>query len=147
MSDESDNESAPLPPGPSGADDPIAVLVDVEPLAEEAREQLADFSDPHERVKRGPPPKPRSRPPLPSVRPPKPESRPPPPMADGLPLPPTPSVESPTSSAPPRASSSAPPGESAVSIKPMRMIKLGADRVRSEPPPSSLERLSSRPPA
>jgi SAM-dependent methyltransferase len=29
----------------------------------------------------------------------------------------------------------------------MRMIKLGADRVRSEPPPSSLDRTSSRPPS
>jgi SAM-dependent methyltransferase len=137
MSDESDNESAPIPPGPPpGVDDSISVLVDVEPLAQVSEEvaEAALVDDSLEPVRRSPPPKPRSRPPLPSVPPPSSASPSPPAVGGGPPAH--------SNSPPPSAVHDALP----VSIKPMRMIKLGADPVRAAPPPSSLDRLS-RPPA
>lgn len=148
MSDESDNESAPIPPGLPGADEVDAVLVDVESLAPVpvavAAEEESMGSDPLPPAMGRPPPKPKSRSAMPSVRPPEFEPALPAPrlVSSRPPLPRRSSVPPPASAPPPASHEQMP-----VSIKPMRMIKLGQDRPRSEPPPSSLDRLSSRPPA
>jgi SAM-dependent methyltransferase len=146
MSDESDNESAPIPPGLPGADEADTVLVDVESLAAApdavAVEEGSIGADPLQAAMGRPPPKPKSRAAMPSVRPVE--------SPSALPVPPVVGSKPPLprrSSVPPRVSDPPPASHEQVpiSIKPMRMIKLGQDRPRSEPPPSSLDRLSSRP--
>src|SRR5437762_9875119 len=124
MSDESDNEEA------SAADPAEAGHVDIEVdvLPEHVSPLPVRGSAPP--VRSRPPPKP-SRPSLPSV------------SADGvrhssIPLPrssnPPPDVKLRS----PNAAKSDKP--TASSIKPMRMIALGVDRKRSEPPPAAVER-------
>ncbi len=126
MNDESDNQH-----GDGEAKDdsfPVIVDVDVGTVADVA-EVLASPD--------GPPPRPR----LPTSRPPpKPKSRPSnPPGLERLP-----SLATRRPSMPP---ASLKPVSESPSIRPMRMIALGGDlRTRSEPPPSALERTSSRPP-
>ena len=149
MSDESDNESASTPPGVPGADEAVPVLVDLEPLAvAESDEEAADdgarpvrstfagngssasetqspFRD-AQRSSCG-----RRVGVIGSSR-----RQQPPAVAASL--------ERAAGGLGPAGSTSREPVRFDT---PMRMIKLGRDGPRSEPPPSSLDRLPSRPPA
>ncbi|HVU04022.1 MAG TPA: methyltransferase domain-containing protein [Polyangiaceae bacterium] len=126
------DDLAPLPPVNPAEED--SVQVDVEIDAEPPPPPVDLATEPASAPRAAPPPKPKPKSPSGSVRPPAPAVLPAPPLR---------------SEATPRASSSKPPGSGdrpPPSIQPMRMIKLGDDRPRSEPPASSLERLSSKPP-
>jgi SAM-dependent methyltransferase len=147
MSDESDKDDAiSTPPAPRAAEvpepapppvevpEPAPSVVDFETPAISPGDlvELVELAEEGRPVRSGPPPKPRSLPAMPAVRPasvPAPHLTPPPTTA--------------------RSPHAHPVGtdEPAASIKPLRMIKLGDDGPRSQPPPAELDRRSSRPPA